>query len=99
MTGLLETLGGWIQEVILAIGYPGIVFLMAAENIFPPVPSEFVLPFAGALSANDELNFWGVVAAGTAGFPNGAMGLYGRRYFGRGGGGGRRRGPGGEETV
>ena len=83
MTGIIETLGGWIQEIILAIGYPGIVFLMAAENIFPPVPSEFVLPFAGALSARDELNFWGVVAAGTAGSVIGALVLYGVGYFAR----------------
>lgn len=83
MTGIIETLGGWIQDVILAIGYPGIVFLMAAENIFPPVPSEFVLPFAGALSARDELNFWAVVAAGTAGSVIGALVLYAVGYFAR----------------
>ncbi|MYD36704.1 MAG: DedA family protein [Dehalococcoidia bacterium] len=83
MTGIVETLGGWIQEVILAIGYPGIVFLMAAENIFPPVPSEFVLPFAGALSARDELIFWGVGAAGTAGSVIGALVLYAVGYFAR----------------
>ncbi len=83
MTGIIESLGGWIQEVILAIGYPGIVVLMAAENIFPPVPSEFVLPFAGGLSARDELNFWGVVAAGTAGSVIGAMVLYAVGYFAR----------------
>ena len=83
MTGIIEALGGWIQDVILAIGYPGIVFLMAAENIFPPVPSEFVLPFAGALSAKGELNFWAVVAAGTIGSVLGALVLYAVGYFAR----------------
>ena len=65
MTALMDTVGGWIQEFILAIGYPGIVLVMAIENIFPPIPSELVLPFGGALSASGEMNFWGVVAAGT----------------------------------
>ena len=50
MTHLLEQIGGWIESLIAAIGYPGIVLAMAVENIFPPIPSEAVLPFAGALS-------------------------------------------------
>ena len=80
MTHLLELVGGWIEELILAIGYPGIVLVMAIENVFPPIPSEAVLPFAGALAANGELSFWGAVAAGTAGSVLGAVVLYGVGY-------------------
>ncbi len=83
MAGLLEQVSGWIQEFILAIGYPGIVLVMAIENIFPPIPSELVLPFAGALSARDDMNFWGVVAAGTAGSLIGAVVLYMVGYVAR----------------
>ena len=83
MTTLMDTVGGWIQEFILAIGYPGIVLVMAIENIFPPIPSELVLPFGGALSAQGEMNFWGVVAAGTAGSVIGAMVLYSVGYVAR----------------
>ena len=80
MTHLLGQVGGWIEELIAAIGYPGIVAVMAIENIFPPIPSEAVLPFAGALAADGELNFWGVVAAGTAGSVLGAVVLYAVGY-------------------
>ena len=83
MTQLIEQVGGWIEELIAAIGYPGIVLVMAIENIFPPIPSEAVLPFAGALSARGELDFWGAVAAGTAGSLLGAVVLYAIGYFAR----------------
>ena len=83
MTHLLEQIGGWIEGLIAAIGYPGIVIAMALENIFPPIPSEAVLPFAGALSAKGEMNFWGAVAAGTIGSLIGAVALYAIGYIGR----------------
>ena len=83
MTHLLEQIGGWIESLIAAIGYPGIVLAMALENIFPPIPSEAVLPFAGALSAKGELSFWGVIAAGTAGSLIGAVVLYAIGYVAR----------------
>ncbi len=83
MTHLLEQIGGWIEGLIAAIGYPGIVVAMALENIFPPIPSEAVLPFAGALSAKGEMNFWGAVAAGTVGSLIGAVALYAVGYIAR----------------
>ena len=83
MTQMLEQVAEWIEELITAIGYPGIVFVMAIENIFPPIPSEAVLPFAGALSAKGELDFWGAVVAGTVGSLIGAVVLYGIGYFAR----------------
>ncbi len=83
MTHLLEQVGGWIEELIAAIGYPGIVLVMAIENVFPPIPSEAVLPFAGALAADGELSFWGAVAAGTAGSVLGAVILYAVGYVAR----------------
>lgn len=83
MTHLLEQVAAWIQELIAAIGYPGIVIVMAIENIFPPIPSELVLPFAGALSAKGEMNFWAAVAAGTVGSLIGAIVLYAVGYFAR----------------
>ena len=80
---LLEQVGGWIESLIAAIGYPGIVLAMALENIFPPIPSEAVLPFAGALSAKGELSFWGAIAAGTVGSLIGAVVLYAVGYVAR----------------
>lgn len=48
-------------------GYLGIFLLMVAENLFPPIPSELIMPFAGYVAANGQLSTVGVLAAGTAG--------------------------------
>ena len=61
-------------------GYIGIALLMLAENLFPPVPSELVMPIAGFIVARGKLSAIGVVAAGTAGSLAGAMLWY---YVGR----------------
>ena len=83
MSHLLEPVASWIENLIATIGYPGIVVVMAIENIFPPIPSELVLPFAGSLSAKGEMNFWAAVAAGTIGALIGAIVLYAVGYFAR----------------
>jgi len=48
-------------------GYFGIFLLMVAENIFPPIPSELIMPFAGYVAANGDLSVFGVLVAGTLG--------------------------------
>ncbi len=83
MTDLMGQVGSRIEELILAIGYPGIILVMAVENIFPPIPSELVMPFAGALSAKGEMNFLGAVGAGTLGSLIGAVILYSIGYIAR----------------
>jgi membrane protein DedA with SNARE-associated domain len=83
LTQIMEQISGWIEELIVTIGYPGIALVMVIENVFPPIPSELVLPFAGALSAKGELAFWGVVAAGVAGSLVGALVLYGVGWWAR----------------
>lgn len=54
---------------------------MTVETLFPPLPSELVVPFAGSLVAEGRLNAWAVLAAATAGALLGCAGLYalGRR--------------------
>ena len=37
----------WVVDALRAAGYPALVALMVAENLFPPIPSEVVLPLAG----------------------------------------------------
>lgn len=67
----------FITGIIETLGYPGIVLLMLVENVFPPIPSELVMPFAGMVaSRGDKLNFWGVIASGTLGSVLGALPLY-----------------------
>ena len=57
-------------------GYLGVFALMALENIFPPIPSEMIMPFAGFVVARGELNLVGVLLAGTAGSVAGALPWY-----------------------
>lgn len=63
MHHLLEVWVGWV----LSGGYLGIIVLMAMESSILPVPSEVVIPPAAFLAARGDLNFWGVVLAGTVG--------------------------------
>ncbi len=79
----------WIKSVIENFSYPGIVFLMLLENVFPPIPSELIIPLAGFFSTQGELSFVGVVLAGTLGAVLGAVVLY---YVGRSMGAERLRG-------
>jgi len=70
----------WITGFIESTGYVGIALLMLAENIFPPIPSELVMPLAGFTAAQGELNIGLVILAGTAGSLLGALAWY---YVGR----------------
>ena len=56
-----------IIDFISDHGYWAIALLMFVENIFPPIPSELIMPFAGYSAASGDLSLWGVVAAGVAG--------------------------------
>jgi len=57
----------WIIATIGELGYLGIFLLMLLESIFPPIPSELIIPFAGFAAARGELDLFGVIAAATAG--------------------------------
>ena len=71
----------WIIRTIESTGYFGIVFLMFLENVFPPIPSEFIMPLAGFMAAKEEQTLPGVVLAGTIGSVLGALALYYVGYF------------------
>lgn len=71
-------------DVIAALGYVGLALLLIAENLFPPIPSEVVLPLAGFLVGRGELGFWQALLASTFGSLAGALILYALgRYGGR----------------
>ena len=76
----------WITSTIRQLGYVGVATLTFLENLFPPIPSEVVIPLAGFVSARGELNIWGVIGAATAGSLAGAYFWYelGRRMGERG---------------
>ena len=48
-------------------GYWGIFFLMIAENVFPPIPSELIMGLGGVFVARGKMDFWPLLAVGTAG--------------------------------
>ncbi|MET3927760.1 DedA family protein [Devosia sp. 2618] len=70
----------WIIQTISELGYLGIFLVMLAESIFPPIPSELIIPFAGYAAANGDLNLFGVLAAATIGAVVGMLPWY---YAGR----------------
>jgi membrane protein DedA with SNARE-associated domain len=74
---MLDGLVDWVTSVVETLGYGGVAFLVALENLFPPIPSEVVLPLAGFVAANGDASFWGMVAAATIGSMVGAFLLYG----------------------
>lgn len=65
-----------ISQAIAQLGYVGIFLIMFIETIFPPIPSELVLPFAGYAAFRGELSVIGVVTAGTMGSLSGAAVFY-----------------------
>ena len=70
----------WIVGFVQGSGYLGIALLMLAENVFPPIPSELIMPLAGFSAARGEPGIVWAVLAGSAGSLAGAVFWY---YVGR----------------
>jgi membrane protein DedA with SNARE-associated domain len=60
-------------QVLVDLGYAGLALLMLAETIFPPIPSEAVLPLAGYLVYKGDLAFLPALLTSTAGSVTGAV--------------------------
>jgi len=74
----------WLLSTIGSMGYPGIFILMAMESSVIPVPSELVMPPAGYLAHQGEMNIWISILMGTAGSLVGAYANYfAAHYLGR----------------
>ena len=86
---MLGDLANWVQDVINQFGYFGVALLVVIENVFPPIPSEIVLPFAGfvaqqgasamnatADAAQSDTTVIGMMIAATVGSVAGALILY-----------------------
>lgn len=74
---IVGDLTDWVIDVIDAIGYAGVAFLVALENVFPPIPSEIVLPAAGFAANQGDANVILMIVAATIGSVVGAWVLYG----------------------
>lgn len=80
-TQTADGLTGWVVDVIDRIGEVGVGILIAAENVFPPIPSEAILPFAGFSASEGNINAVGAWVAATLGALAGAYVLYGVGYL------------------
>lgn len=72
----LTGLAGWAADVMADLGAWGVGLLTAIENLFPPIPSEVVLPLAGYLVSQDRMGFIAAVIASTLGSVLGAIILF-----------------------
>lgn len=72
----LGALAGTAELLVQQLGYAGLTIVMVAEHVFPPIPSELVLPLAGFEVGRGNLNLIGAVLAATLGSLGGASLLY-----------------------
>ncbi|PIE53822.1 MAG: DedA family protein [Dethiosulfovibrio peptidovorans] len=85
----LPTITDWIVRTVGSMGYLGVMLLMALESSFFPFPSEVIIPPAGYLAAQGEMNLTLVILLGIIGSLLGALFNYwismtaGRQFFER----------------
>ena len=71
----------FVFDLINQFGYMAISFLIAIENVFPPIPSEVILSFAGFATHLSQMTVVGTIIASTIGAVLGALILYGVGWF------------------
>ena len=71
----------WIINLIDSAGYGGLALLMFLENVFPPIPSELIMPLGGFVAGQGEMRLPLVIVAGTAGSVIGQIPLYYLGHF------------------
>ncbi len=83
ITKVIAALAVWTTGVISALGYGGVLLLMAIESACIPLPSEIIMPFAGYLVYTGQFSLHGAALAGAVGCIVGSIPAY---YLGRYGG-------------
>jgi membrane protein DedA with SNARE-associated domain len=73
---MLSDLATWVQDIIERLGAIGVALLVILENVFPPIPSEIVLPFAGFVAQRGDGSVVVMIVAATVGAVVGALILY-----------------------
>jgi membrane protein DedA with SNARE-associated domain len=68
---------GWVIRIMEALGAPGAGLAVALENLFPPIPSELILPLAGFTASQGDMSLVGAIVWTTLGSVAGALVLYG----------------------
>lgn len=75
-----DAIAAWVTETMSSLGYFGIGLLMFLENLFPPIPSELIMPLAGFTVHQGEMELVPAIAAGVIGTMLGAFPWY---YLGK----------------
>ncbi|GIH25800.1 hypothetical protein Aph01nite_41100 [Acrocarpospora phusangensis] len=66
----------WLIALMENLGEPGAGLAIALENLFPPLPSEVILPLSGFTASRGEMDLLSVLVWTTAGSVAGALALY-----------------------
>lgn len=74
---LLNGIKIWVEQIISSMGYVGLYLVMFLENVFPPIPSEVVLPLAGSLTLTGRFSILWITVIGMLGSLTGAFLFYG----------------------
>ena len=84
MSNLLESIVQAVVSLVGALGAPGVGIAVAAENLFPPIPSKVILPSAGFAAASGSMGLVSAIVWATIGSVVGALALYALgAWFGR----------------
>lgn len=76
MLNIFNDIEAWVTKVMEQLGEPGVGLLVLLENLFPPIPSEIILPLAGFTASKGEFTIFTVIFWATLGSVVGAMALY-----------------------
>lgn len=76
MLDIFRNLEAWVTAVMEQLGEPGVGLLVLLENLFPPIPSEVILPLAGFTASQGEFWIISVIFWATLGSTIGAIALY-----------------------
>ena len=74
---VLNAIKIWVEQIISSMGYVGLYLVMFLENVFPPIPSEVVLPLAGSLTLTERFTVFWITVIGMLGSLTGAFLFYG----------------------
>ncbi len=74
--GELGGISGWAIRIMETLGAPGAGLAVALENLFPPIPSEVILPLAGFTASQGNMSLVAAIAWTTFGSVAGAVVLY-----------------------
>lgn len=73
LTGITK----WVVDIMTALGPVGVALAIFLENVWPPIPSEVILPLAGFTASQGGMPLWAAILAATIGSITGAWMLYG----------------------